>query len=130
MGVGMPMGSQMEQQVAHEMALRDEYEKQKAMKQHERKLAELKLFQQINQVPPVPVIKEKTSMGTEYVKSYFMKHRELLMGFTIFVLLDHFVFGGAFREKIKRIVHSMLDKAENKLTSLDPPAGSTGEKAA
>lgn len=53
----------------------------------------------------------------DYVKGYFFKHRELLMGLTIVILLDHFIFGGAFREKTQKIVHSLLDKTEKALVS-------------
>lgn len=51
-----------------------------------------------------------------YMKDYFVKHRELLMGLTIVVLLDHFIFGGAFRTKIEAIVNGILNNAQKKLT--------------
>jgi hypothetical protein len=51
-----------------------------------------------------------------YVKEYFVKHRELLMGLAIFILLDHYIFNGAFKEKIQKLVHGILDQADKKLT--------------
>ena len=62
-----------------------------------------------------PIIKEKSVMGFGYVKEYFTKHRELVMGVVIALLLDHYVFKNAFREKLQKIVHGILDKTEKKL---------------
>lgn len=59
--------------------------------------------------------KPKEGKAMPYVRDYFIKHRELLMGLTLVILLDHFIFAGAFREKIQKIVQSILDKTEKKL---------------
>jgi len=59
--------------------------------------------------------KKKEAKVMNYVRDYFIKHRELLMGLTLVILLDHFIFGGAFREKTQKIVHALLDKTEKKL---------------
>lgn len=63
--------------------------------------------------------KKEKKMSTSYVREYFVKHREILMGLAIFILLDHYIFEGAFREKIKRIVHGILDRTENKLLAVE-----------
>lgn len=68
---------------------------------------------------PIEKQKESKKMGSGYIREYFIKHRDLLMGLTVVLLLDHFIFEGAFREKIKRIVHSFLDKAENKIHEIE-----------
>jgi hypothetical protein len=65
-------------------------------------------------------IKEgEKKMGTSYVKDYLVKHRELFLGLTVVILLDQFVFGGVFREKLKRLVNGFLDRAEAKLSADD-----------
>lgn len=62
---------------------------------------------------------EKKEMGPSFVREYFVKHKELFMGFFVIVLLDHFIFEGAFRERLKKIVHSFLDKADAKVNSIE-----------
>lgn len=52
----------------------------------------------------------------DYLKGYLVKHRELLMGLGLILVLDHFLLDGAFSEKIKKIIHNILDKADKKLT--------------
>lgn len=52
----------------------------------------------------------------QYVKEYFVKHRELIMSLVVFTLIDHLIFNGAFREKIEKLVHNLLDKADKKLS--------------
>jgi hypothetical protein len=49
------------------------------------------------------------------LKDYFMKHKDSLFTIGIVILIDHFVFDGAFRDKIKATVESMLNKAHKKL---------------
>lgn len=54
-----------------------------------------------------------------YVKEYFVKHRELFMGLFVVILLDHYIFKDAFREKLQQIVHGFLDKTQKKLAEGD-----------
>ncbi len=67
------------------------------------------------------VVKSETKIETKergvmnYVKEYFVKHREILMGLGMVILLDHFLLDGALSEKLKRILHGILDKTEQKL---------------
>lgn len=60
-----------------------------------------------------PITERKGIM--DYFKGYLVKHRELLMGLGLALVLDHYIFGGAFKEKLQKIVHSILDKTEKKL---------------
>ena len=56
--------------------------------------------------------KEKKMNG---VKRYFAKYEDLFMTIGIIVLLDHFVFKGLFRERLKTLVETALSKTEKKL---------------
>lgn len=58
----------------------------------------------------------------QYVKDYLVKHRELLMGLGLFLVLDHFLLNGAFKDKINKLIHGILDKAEKKLSHDDVAA--------
>lgn len=51
-----------------------------------------------------------------YVKEYFVKHRELLMGLVVIALIDHYFFKNALKEKLQKIAHNFLDNADKKLT--------------
>ena len=42
-------------------------------------------------------------------KKYLEKNRDMFFTIGIVLLLDHFVFGGAFREKLKGIIDGFLD---------------------
>lgn len=48
------------------------------------------------------------------LKSYVSENRNLVWTVVFVVLLDHFVFGGAFRERLKSLVEGLLNKAEGK----------------
>lgn len=50
-----------------------------------------------------------------YVKDYFVRHRELILTIGLLVVVDHYLFRGAFKEKLRGIVHKLLEGAENKL---------------
>lgn len=62
--------------------------------------------------------KEIKKMG--FIKEYFNKHKELFMGIALAVILDRYLLGGAFQERLKRIITSFLDKAETTLNSDKP----------
>lgn len=62
--------------------------------------------------------KEKTGMGG-FMKDYFNKHRELFMGLAVAILLDRYLLGGAFQDRLKRIITGMLDKTEQALIPVD-----------
>ena len=50
------------------------------------------------------------------MKEYLEKHRDVFLTIGIVLILDHFVFEGAFREKLKSITESFLDKKTKELT--------------
>lgn len=58
--------------------------------------------------------KEEKSMF-QNVKGYFNKHQDMIFTTALVILVDHFVFKGAFREKIKALVDKFLVAAEKKL---------------
>ena len=51
----------------------------------------------------------------DYLKEYFSKNRDTIFTIVLVVLIDHFVFNGAFREKVKSVVDSMLNKANKQI---------------
>jgi len=59
------------------------------------------------------VNKRRTSMDS--LKAYFKKHEETYITLAIIILIDHFVFGGAFREKIHTLVDGLLSRTSKKL---------------
>lgn len=84
-------------------------------------------FQLINQalnrttkvdfVPAVlPIYSPTKGNVMESVKEYFNKHRDAIYTLGVVILLDHFLFGGAFREKIKSTVEGMLEKVTKGLS--------------
>lgn len=66
---------------------------------------------------PKRIEKEKPM---NFVKEYFSKHRELFMGLAIAIVLDKYLFGGAFHERLKRIITGMLDRTEGMLSLPEP----------
>ena len=60
----------------------------------------------------------KTTMMGEF-KDYIKAHRDLLFTVVFVLLLDHFVFGGAFKEKLQSVVGGLMKKAENQLGVTD-----------
>ena len=52
----------------------------------------------------------------ESFKQYLEKHRDVFFTLGVMLVLDHFVFAGAFREKIKQLVDSLLDKKTKEIT--------------
>ena len=51
------------------------------------------------------------------IKKYLEKHRDIFLTIGIVLILDHFVFEGAFREKLKSITESFLDKKTREVTN-------------
>lgn len=54
--------------------------------------------------------KKEPKMG--FIKEYFTKHKELFMGLAVAIILDKYLLGGAFQERLKRIITGLLDKTE------------------
>lgn len=49
------------------------------------------------------------------LRSYVKENRQLLYTVALVIALDHFLFNGAFRERIKGLVESLLSSAEKKI---------------
>lgn len=60
-------------------------------------------------------LKEKESV-MESLKKYFETHRDLFFTIGIVIILDHFIFGGAFRERLKGLVDSFLTQRTKAIT--------------
>lgn len=50
------------------------------------------------------------------IREYIEKHKDAIFTVGLVILLDHFIFGGAFRERIKNTVDKLLDKANKSLS--------------
>lgn len=51
----------------------------------------------------------------ESVKEYLKEHKSIIMTIAVVLLVDHLVFQGAFREKVKSLVDGLLNKAQKQL---------------
>lgn len=60
-----------------------------------------------------PITKEEKGMF-QNVKDYIGKHRDMLFTLGLIVIVDHFLFNGALRERIKGSIEGMLKKVEDK----------------
>ena len=49
----------------------------------------------------------------ETVKCYVNKHRDFLFTVILVMVVDHFIFKGALREKIKSVIDGALNKAND-----------------
>ena len=56
---------------------------------------------------------ERTMMNQ--VKSYFESNKDTYITLAVVILIDHFIFDGAFREKTKDLVDRLLTKTSKKL---------------
>lgn len=54
-----------------------------------------------------------------HFREYFAKHREVLMTLLMFMLVDHFLFDGAFKHRIQEMVDGFLNRAKKKLEADD-----------
>ncbi len=70
-------------------------------------------FSRFSITDPNKTNSELTTTGAtkmESIKQYIDKHRDIFLTIGIVLLLDHFVFQGAFTDKLKKIVDGFLDK--------------------
>lgn len=51
----------------------------------------------------------------ESVKEYLKEHKSIIITIAVALVVDHLVFGGAFREKVKSLVDGLLNKAQKQL---------------
>lgn len=61
--------------------------------------------------------KKVTMFGS--IKKYFDDHRDLLMTLVVLVIVDQWVFDGAFKEKIKGLIDRVVGHADNKIKELE-----------
>ena len=62
------------------------------------------------------VIKQKKGgLRMDAFKEYFKKHQDGLISLAIVLVLDHFIFDGSFRDRIKMFAEKMLGNTEKKL---------------
>lgn len=61
--------------------------------------------------------KKVTVFGS--IKKYFDDHRDLLMTLAVLVIVDQWVFDGAFKEKIKGLIDRVVGHAESKVKALE-----------
>jgi hypothetical protein len=61
-----------------------------------------------------PKIKKEEKGMFQNVKDYIGKHRDMLFTLGLIVVVDHFLFNGALRERIKGSIEGMLKKVEDK----------------
>jgi len=59
---------------------------------------------------------KKGGLKMDIIKQYFDKHQDALITLAIVIVVDNFLFGGAFREKIKKSLEKMLHNTEKQLT--------------
>ena len=67
------------------------------------------------EVEGIQPIKTQGGSVVETLKSYFKKHEDVLISLAVVLVVDHFIFNGAFREKVEAIVNKLLDKAEKSI---------------
>jgi len=58
---------------------------------------------------------KKGGFNMEWVKSYFNKHQDQIMTLGIIILLDHVIFEGMFRDRLKGLVDKMIGATEKQL---------------
>jgi hypothetical protein len=63
--------------------------------------------------------KENQTMNS--IKNYFKKHEDTIMTLGLVLLIDQFVFRGAFRNRIQKLIENLLGQAEQKLLVGEPP---------
>jgi len=55
---------------------------------------------------------------TKGLKGYFEDNQETIITIGIAILLDHYLFGGTLREKLKSLIEGLFTSAEAKLLSV------------
>ena len=54
------------------------------------------------------------------LKGYISENRDLLYTIGLVLIIDQYIFDGAFRQRIKNLVEGLLKKAENKAGVVPP----------
>lgn len=65
----------------------------------------------------LPTVKEKTMLQevASDIKGFIREHRGMLYFIIIALLVDHFVFAGAFKERLKALCENIVGKVEQKV---------------
>lgn len=60
-------------------------------------------------------IKEPSMLGTvsKDLKSFILEHKSTIYWIAVLLLVDHFFFNGAYRQKINGIMHKLIGKVED-----------------
>ena len=67
---------------------------------------------------PIVTPKRRRTMF-ENVKDYIGKHRDIIFTLGLVIIVDHFLFKGALRERIKGTIEGILSKAEGMIQQKD-----------
>lgn len=68
--------------------------------------------------------KGETKMGA--IKEYFEKHQETCITLAVIILVDYFIFDGAFQEKIKSMMNKAIGSIEDKISKGEKTDEATG----
>lgn len=83
------------------------------------------------QASPAPKLAAATQPGKAHhmfkdffgdIRGYMKDNRDLIFSLVFVLVLDEYIFGGVFRERIKAIVEGFLKKVEDKTHLTAPPA--------
>lgn len=69
----------------------------------------------VSEKEPMPEKQTKGVPMLESIKSYVKENKNILLTIGVALILDHLVFGGAFRQKVQELVEGMLGKAKKQL---------------
>ena len=69
---------------------------------------------------PTTIKKENKKM-LDNVKGYVEKHKDIIFTLGLIILVDHFLFKGALRSRVKDSIEGVLKNVENKIQALDIP---------
>lgn len=64
-------------------------------------------------MPPTPEPSKRRNTMLQNVKGYIEKHKDILFTLGLVILVDHFLFKGALRERIKNTIEGALKKVED-----------------
>lgn len=75
-------------------------------------------------IPPTkPETKKETNMITEVAKdakAFIKEHKSAIYWTVMLLIIDHFFFHGAFKEKLKATMQKLVGKVESKVASIEP----------
>jgi hypothetical protein len=63
--------------------------------------------------------KEKKENMMESIRNYFKNHQETFLTICVLLLADEYLFDGVFREKIKDLIESFINKTKRKIENVN-----------